>query len=211
MKKDPGSFQLIISLALTGLFSGVALSGIYSLTFNRIRENRAAAVQKAIKQVLPGAQSSATFLLENNDFILFEGQGAPPGDAVYAGLDEEGKVVGYAIPAQGPGFMDTVKVLYGYLPEQKTIVGLAILESRETPGLGDKIGKDPAFLNCFKKLLVTPTIQPVKEAPTAPNQVDTISGATISSKAVVTMLNQRVEALSQLSFPKELPPKEPTS
>ena len=45
------------------------------------------------------------------------------------------------------GYQDVIRILlYGYSPEHQAIVGMRVLESRETPGLGDKIEKDPAFL-----------------------------------------------------------------
>jgi electron transport complex protein RnfG len=66
---------------------------------------------------------------------------------------------------------------------------MQVLESRETPGLGDRIYKDQAFVDQFRDLAVEPAVVLVKEAPTAPNQVDAITGATISSTAVVKIVN----------------------
>ncbi len=63
---------------------------------------------------------------------------------------------------------------------------MEILDSRETPGLGDKIYKDAAFVANFASLSVDPEIVAVKKGnKSAPNQIDAITGATISSKAVV--------------------------
>ncbi|MEW8139698.1 MAG: FMN-binding protein, partial [Candidatus Thiodiazotropha endolucinida] len=91
----------------------------------------------------------------------------------------------------GPGFQDTIRLLYGYQPKQRKVVGMEILESRETPGLGDKIYKDAEFVSNFDALSVEPEIVTVKRgAKAAPNEVDAITGATISSKAVVRIINQ---------------------
>ena len=68
---------------------------------------------------------------------------------------------------------------------------MEILESRETPGLGDKIYKDAAFVANFDDLSIEPEIVTVKRGTkSAPNQVDAITGATISAKAVVRIINQ---------------------
>ena len=79
-------------------------------------------------------------------------------EAVFAGFDADGDLVGYAIPADGPGFQDIIGLLYGYLPAERRITGMEILESRETPGLGDKIYKDAAFVANFDALAVDPEI-----------------------------------------------------
>jgi Na+-translocating ferredoxin:NAD+ oxidoreductase RnfG subunit len=62
--------------------------------------------------------------------------------------------------------------------------------SRETPGLGDKIYKDPKFVAEFHGLAVEPAIKLIKGHGEAANEVDAITGATISSKAVVRIVNQ---------------------
>ncbi|EDN65464.1 Electron transport complex, RnfABCDGE type, G subunit [Beggiatoa sp. PS] len=115
-------------------------------------------------------------------------------NSLYAGYNVEGHLVGYAIVAEGPGFQDTIRLLYGYRPDEKKIVGMEILESRETPGLGDKIYKDADFVANFKALTVEPSIVLVKKGTKSKqNQVDAISGATISSKAVVRIINKTHE------------------
>ena len=113
---------------------------------------------------------------------------------VYAGYDENDKLVGIAVPASGMGFADVLKVLYGYDPEKQAVVGFYVLESKETPGLGDKIEKDPNFLANFSALDVSlsdnfseikNTVVPVKNgAKKNPWEIDGITGATISSRAI---------------------------
>jgi electron transport complex protein RnfG len=110
---------------------------------------------------------------------------------IYGGYDEQGDFVGYAIPAAGPGFQDTIAILYGYEPGAKLVVGMEVLESRETPGLGDKIYKDAVFVGGFSALSVEPQIVAVKKGTkSGANEIDAITGATISSKAVVRIINE---------------------
>ena len=128
---------------------------------------------------------------------------------VYAAYRKDGAFAGYAIPGSGPGFQDTIALIYGYDPVRKRVIGMEVLESRETPGLGDKIFKDQHFVGEFKDLAVKPSIQVVKKGTGgAPNEVDGITGATISSKAVVRILNEaNVLWLERLPLepPKEAP------
>jgi electron transport complex protein RnfG len=68
---------------------------------------------------------------------------------------------------------------------------MEVLESRETPGLGDKIYKDADFVASFTDLAIDPVIEVVKKGRGGGNnQVDAITGATISSRAVVRIINQ---------------------
>jgi electron transport complex protein RnfG len=190
--KAPSSLRLVVSLAITGLLSGLILVGVYLLTQPRILRNQAEAMRSAIFTVLPGSTNISTFVLNEDQLQPFVGgeDEMPRGPAVFAGFDDSNTLIGYAIPADGAGFMDTVKLIYGYDPQRRAIIGMQVLESRETPGLGDKILADPEFHANFVELLIDPTIVPVKKGKkTDANQVDCITGATISSEAVVSILN----------------------
>ena len=118
-----------------------------------------------------------------------EAKEAPPGERAFAAYDEAGELIGYAFEAEGGGFQDVIRLLYGFDPRARRIVGMRILESRETPGLGDRIYKDPNFVHGFDALAVDPEIVLVKGAGSgSPNEVHAITGATISSRAVVEIL-----------------------
>lgn len=180
------------TLGVAGLCSGLALVGIYLLTRPRIERNRAEALEAAIYRVLPGARSRQAFVIRDGALqpSAANGPAARGEEAVYAGYDEQGRAVGFAIPAEGPGFQDTIKLLYGYEPARRRIIGMEVLESRETPGLGDKIIKDADFVAGFRDLAVDPELVSTKKGRSKPNEVDAISGATISSVAVVRILNR---------------------
>jgi electron transport complex protein RnfG len=67
---------------------------------------------------------------------------------------------------------------------------MKVLESRETPGLGDKIISDGKFVGQFGQLALDPKVVVVKGGAHAPNQLDAITGATISSRAVGAIVNK---------------------
>jgi electron transport complex protein RnfG len=183
----------VATLGLTGLLSGLILVGIYLATQPMILRNQAEAMTRAIFRVLPGTTRIETFVSTNGELHRFESPDGsmPTENAVFAGYGEDGSLVGYAVPAAGPGFMDTIKLIYGFDPRRRVVVGMAVLDSRETPGLGDKIIADPQFHANFRELAVEPEIVGVKRGEkTEPNQVDCITGATISSEAVISILNE---------------------
>jgi electron transport complex protein RnfG len=197
------------TLGTAGFGSGLALVGIFLVTAPLIERNRAEALEAAIYRVLPGAQSRKAFVVREGALAPFEGPGGslPREEAVYAGFDGEGKPLGFAIPAEGPGFQDTIKLIYGYDPARRRVVGMEVLESKETPGLGDKIFKDQDFVATFRDLAIDPEVVLVKKGRKQDNEVDAISGATISSGAVVRIINRaNSHWLDQLSGSPTAPP-----
>jgi electron transport complex protein RnfG len=96
-----------------GLACGLLIVTVFQLTKPIIDRNKAEALSRAIFHVLPEARSSATFrLLEDGSFERVE-QGAAEDQLVYAGFDDQQRLVGFAIEAQGMGYADVVRVLYG--------------------------------------------------------------------------------------------------
>jgi electron transport complex protein RnfG len=188
---EPSSFRLALTLGVAGLLSGLAIVTVFEVTAPMIAANRARALREAVLRVVPGA----TRMQAHEGAERAEGDGA-----VYAAYDDDGLFRGYAIVGEGPGFQDTIRLIYGYDPSRATIVGMEVLESRETPGLGDKIAKDEEFVSSFDSLSVDPRVVLVKPGESqAENEVDAITGATISSRAVVDIINASNETwLEQL-------------
>ncbi len=203
---SPSSLRLILTLAIAGLVSGVAIIGIYESTLPTITANKARELREAVFKVLPGVSQMQALVYRDSAVVVVE---MPDKDepVIYGGYDEQGDFVGYAMPAAGPGFQDTIAILYGYNPGEKIVVGMEVLESRETPGLGDKIYKDAVFVAGFSALSVEPEIFAVKKGTKSqPNEIDAITGATISSKAVVRIINEAHAAWSaQLPAPGSEP------
>jgi electron transport complex protein RnfG len=94
------------------------------------------------------------------------------------------------------GYGDVITAMFAYSPETKTITGFTVLEMRETPGLGAKIGNDPEFLSNFKALDTSEPIETVKHGTKKKaSQIDAISGATISSRAVGRLIEKAVREM----------------
>lgn len=187
--KLPETPRLVLTLTLAGLLSGLAIVGAYQTTLPRIQANNARALRQAVFEVVPGAETLQPLVWRDDALAVPDGASPDGEPTVYGAYTATGDFVGYAIPSAGAGFQDTIRLIYGYRPEARRIVGMQVLESRETPGLGDRIYKDPDFLAEFRDLAVEPSIEVIKGHGEAPNQVDAITGATISSKAVVSILN----------------------
>jgi electron transport complex protein RnfG len=199
-----GGLAMIRTLVTVSAISGLLIVAVFQWTLPIIKASRAQALREAVFQVIPGVSRVTTFRLQDDGTLArLEGEDERAAK-VYAGYSDAGKLAGVAIPAQGQGYQDVIKIIYGYDPGRQAIVGMKVLESKETPGLGDKIGKDPAFLANFDALDVTlgddgqalrHAIEVVKAgAKQQPWQIDAITGATISSKAVGRMLGESSRA-----------------
>jgi electron transport complex protein RnfG len=188
-EQEPSSLRLVATLGVAGLISGLLLATVFEITRPIIERNNAIALERAVYKVVPGSSTMRKLVVRDGKLSVLDQEGPIGEPVVYGAYDENRVFLGYAIENNGPGFQDTIRLLYGYDRARNRVIGLEILESRETPGLGDKIYKDARFAANFRDLAVEPEIVVVKGGRTADNEVDAITGATISSKAVVRIIN----------------------
>lgn len=99
------------------------------------------------------------------------------------------------VKAVGPGLWSTLEVLLAVAPDRQTLAALRVLAQAETPGLGGRIA-ETAFQEQFRGKAVRPQLAIVKFA-MADHQVDAISGATRTCKALETIINRAVQQLDQ--------------
>jgi electron transport complex protein RnfG len=193
------AWQMYRAMVGVGVVCGLLIVGVFQATLPIIERNKAEALRSAIFHVLPDATTSTTFRLdESGGFSAVEGDSAK-GQLVYAGYDDQHALVGLAVEAQGMGYQDVIRLIYGYSFADEAIIGIQVLDSKETPGLGDKIENDADFLANFERLDVAlgedssalaNAIVPVRHGEKAnPWEVDGITGATISSKAIAKILD----------------------
>lgn len=192
--------RMVGTLALAGAAAGLLLVLVHQWSQPRILAHQAATLRAAVEEVLGEPDRYET---------LFVHQGAltatvPPGvdtttlERVYRGYDAGGRPVGYAITGAEPGFQDFIRLIFGYDPESGRVLGMKVLESKETPGLGDKIEKDTAFVGAFAG--VAAPLEGVKAGAghDGETEVDMITGATISSRTVIGIINHRLERVGPL-------------
>jgi len=179
-----------------GCVCALLIVSVYLLTAPVIAHNRAEALRRAIFAVLPGTERTLALHRDADGNLRPQAQGESAD--LFLGLDAAGAVTGVAIEGAGMGYQDVIRLLYGYSPQAGQIVGMKVLESRETPGLGDKIIHDEAFLAPFAALEVplsadgSRVLEPVRAVKAGetrkPWEIDAITGATISSRAVAAII-----------------------
>jgi electron transport complex protein RnfG len=106
-------------------------------------------------------------------------------------VTDQGQPAGWVLKAAGQGYAGSIELLLGLNPSGSTISGLFVLEQVETPGLGNKI-TSPTWLNQFIGQGTGESLAVVKGGDTGPGTIDAITGATISSKSVVSIVNRAV-------------------
>jgi electron transport complex protein RnfG len=209
-KKEASALRLLFTLAFAGAFSGAVLVFVYLWSQPQILAYRAQVLAESIQEVLKGPDHYQTVFLYEGQLVdeLPAGVDSMALDRVYLGFDQSGAPVGFAVQGAEAGFQDVIRLIFGYDPTTRQVLGMKVMDAKETPGLGDKIIKDSVFVAEFNG--VEALIDGVKagRATGAPTEVDMITGATISSRAVIAIINHRIEALGSLldAYYSEHPP-----
>ena len=171
----------VLRMTFVCVISAFILSWVYKETKQRIQQNEKRAIELAFKELLP-------------DAIKFE-----TAQRWVSGFNDENQLVGKIVSSEKRGYSSRIKIFVG-LDIQKKITGIEIVAQNETPGLGDRI-KSAKFLKQFvgKDKSQIPEVGRVKRLP-ATSKVHTITGATISSKAVIEAVREGVEKIEQESW-----------
>jgi electron transport complex protein RnfG len=207
------TFTLLRALAVVCAICGLIVVSAYEGTLDAAQANRRLAVERAVFKVLPRAKTVTEYLaLPSGEVVRANGAEAATGSVrFHAAYDADGHFIGIAAEGSAKGYADAVRVMFGYEPGCQCVVGIGVVSMRETPGIGDKILTDRAFLANFKALDVAlkqdlsalaNEVKVVKHgSKTQPWQIDAISGATVTSRAVGKGLNDA----AQLLLPRLLP------
>lgn len=177
---------LKVALALTVVcgVAALALSFVYVVTKARIAEEAKKELNEALAIVFPGAENfvpldPATIgpLPESKDVQFLEAYEAQKG----------GERQGVVVKVSSTGYGGPIVLLVGVDTEEKTITGIKVLEHQETPGLGSNVAEAP-FLSQFLGKSITDSF-------TVGEDVQAVSGATISSRAVARACAKVAELL----------------
>jgi Na+-translocating ferredoxin:NAD+ oxidoreductase subunit G len=194
------SWRLITTLAIAGALAGLLIVTVFQWAEPRILTHQARVIAVAVDEVLHAPARTTTLYVVDGALTT----AAPAGldtlklERVWAGYDQNGRTVGYALMAGEPGFQDVIGIMFGYDPVTERVLGMRVLESKETPGLGDKIEKDSVWVAQFDGARAP--LQPIKPGGStgSEGEVETITGATISARAVIGIINRRIEQMRPL-------------
>lgn len=190
--KDVPSWRLLATLGLGGALAGLLIVVSYMWTLPKITAYRASVLQGAISQVLKDPDHADTLFLVNGALTLQAPSANGTVERIYRGVDASGRTTGYALVASEFGFADQIQIMFGINVASGELLGMRYLSEKETPGLGDRIEKPP-FAPQFPGSVV-----PLRGVKTAADKgsdksaIVMITGATISSRAVIREINNAV-------------------
>ncbi len=190
------AYMFFITLFFTSIVSGVKV-----LNEERIERNQKAKLQRIILSVLQIPRNGEPSDERVNQIFETRIKSIQvEGTTLYLGYDEEGKtILGYAFPVGGPGFWGPIFGMVAVDSEASKILGIAFYKHAETPGLGARITED-WFKDQFKGLPIFPVEEGKKifylkpeGTGEAPNELDAVTGATGTSRAVEGFLNNGLD------------------
>lgn len=180
--------RMIIVLGLVTLLSGIVLAAVYSGLIGRIEQNEQQALEASLSALFEGAEEPEFAELDTGE------------PTVYRAERSDGSLLGYAVRVSTTGYGGEIRLLVGLGPDLSSITGLEVVQQIETPGLGARITEE-GFRAQFEGLDPSRSVTYVKDAEpeASENEVQAISGATISTEAVIKGINTRLpDAIERL-------------
>lgn len=175
-------------LLLVTAIAGAALSMVNAITKPRIEEQKRLVTERALTTALPSADKNAIVPVKEGEETKY-----------YVGYTDTLKtaIVGYAFVAKGPGYSSIIETMVG-VDTTGEILGLTVMQQVETPGLGTKIEEisygesTPYFQDQFLGMK-SDGLAVDKDG----GQIKSITGATISSRAVTNSIKDGLQKLGQ--------------
>jgi electron transport complex protein RnfG len=180
------TIRLSFVLGIICIISALVLSGMYSLTRDRIEEANARKIEEALAQVLPGQNSFKVF--EALGSALDGGLGSVT-EVYLASGEDSGSIAAKAAPA---GYGGPIEMVVGITPDG-AVGGVRIISQSETPGLGAEVTR-VAFTGQFEGRSAPESIKVKQDG----GSIDAVTGATISSRAVTRGVSDVLDVFRRL-------------
>ena len=177
------AFTLVLSLIL-----GI----VYGITKDPIDKANADTARAAYQEVFKDAVSFEAYEYDKDEAnqIVADGGYKDTIDDIQSALDDSGKTLGYVITVTAKdGSQGSITFSVG-ISNDGTVNGYSITDISETPGLGMK-AEDEEFYSQFQNKAVD-AFTVVKQAPSADNEIEAITGSTITSKAMANGCNAAI-------------------
>ena len=197
MKKNTIVHDALV-LAAFSLVLGLILGGVYQITKPAIDAANKRKEQAAYFEVFEDAYIFEAFEYDAdaaNKMMTDEGF-KDVIDDVQVALDKEENILGYVVTVTAKDGSQGAITLSVGIKNDGTVNGYSILSHSETPGLGAKATED-GFTSQFKNKLVDQFVV-VKTSPSADNEIEAITGSTITSNAVANACNAAIVYVKSL-------------
>ena len=183
--------KLGLTLHIICIIAAGALAFVQGLTLGPIEEQRAQANLENQQAVFPDADAFEPIEAEK----LAELQAADENVIAVNRALSGGEVIGHVLQITTGGFGGPIQLMVGVTPD-KTVSGMRIASHAETPGLGDKATEED-FYKQFDGKTLNPPVEVTKGAATG-NQIEALTGATVTSNYVTSGVNAVLAVLERL-------------
>lgn len=201
-KKDKGVVHDTIVLTIITLVAGLVLGGVHHITAGPIAAQEKATQEAAQREVFADAEQFERIEVDDSTItkaLEDAGLTRTTVNAVYKAEDGSGSTLGYVVDStNSEGYGGDVEIMIGVSTQEGyTIRGISFLALSETAGMGMK-AKEPAFMDQFKDMSLgeETQIKYTKNGKSAANEIDAISGATVTTNAVTKAANGALLAVT---------------
>jgi len=172
--------QPSLVLFLTGLIITAILAVVYGITNPIITDSKAREQADSLRRALPAAD--AFDAARDAGMLAADGFTVPDTVATVFRGTTGGKFAGYAVVVEPKGYGGKMNLIAG-IDADGAVVSVLLVSQNETPGLGSRAA-EPAFLGQFAGLLTTDGPAVVKKASDRKGDIQALTGATVTSRAV---------------------------
>lgn len=195
MSKIRHFFQQSWLLITASFFFGLLIAATNTALAPRIIQNQKDKLDNLMRGLITNA---VDFKVVISQAEMHGAKGKITKTDIYKALDKNDKIAGFAYITTGAGFADKIKLVIAVDQKCEKFFGFKVLSSNETPGFGDKIKKD-YFADQFKKVPVGKMkLVRIGDDKKIDSQIVAITGATVSSEAVVKIVNDSVMQIKNL-------------
>lgn len=184
------SWLLIVSAFCFGLL----LAATNAALVPRIEQNKAAKLNALMTTLLPQAKSFEA-VAQEVEVDLSPGKKEPI--RVYKAVTEANECIGWSFKISGTGFQDRIEMVVAVDKDLAVLAGFSVLACSETPGFGDRM-KDAEFRDQFTGAPVTDLrLAKSGDRSKIDDEIVAITGATVTSEAVVATFNRYLERIKE--------------
>lgn len=192
--KENRLYPIIFMIIITIIFVGI-LAALYHSTKARVTQYQELELKTSILSVF---DLSSDQIEEDYSRYITEKK---ENDILYYIAQKDQEVLGYAFMINGKGLWGSIQAIVSYTPDFSQIIGFRILNQSETPGLGARI-TEAWFMDQFKKRPLIKDHQinifsliSENDAVKNDQEIKQITGATLSSKSIVNMINDESQRI----------------
>lgn len=186
-------YPIIFMFLITAVFIAV-ISSIYLTTQDRVELNESLYLKEAVLFAadieIPETAEEIDKVYSNRIEEVKEGAGATPDYVKILGPAGD-QVTGYALFVRGPGLWGEIRGVLAVEQDLETIRGIDFISQNETPGLGARI-TEKWFREQFRGKSLPLNLVP-EETAEGPDEIDAITGASKTSKAVMDIVRKSME------------------